>query len=197
MKNLLFLFVIAPLVALSQDRKQKQLQGEIQLTQEIMKECGYRLPEDSLHILQTIREVHALYKVRRIKFVHNGTGTSHFIYPFRTMFLFTQNSLPDSFCVSRLWMGELSHAKQFAERPIRNTWMAVRGFVNAFFVGFFLKKSERKEIKELVAKGCPRIIAWYWVSYRRQYKDSDSFEYQAHSQIEPDLKLAVSYLFAR
>ena len=195
--NLIMLCLILPLVGIGQSKKQKRLQGEIHLTKEIMKECGYHRGEDSLYILETIQMIHRVYKVNEVRFVHNGTGSSHFIYPSRKMHLFTQNSLSDSFCISELWIGELPHAKQFRERPLYSSWKALKGFVQALFDGLFLKKSERKDIKELVTKGCPRLNAWYWVSYRRQYKRPGTFEYEAHSDIEPQLKIAVSYLLAR
>jgi hypothetical protein len=189
-KTVLLFFLAIPLFGNAQRTIQKRLKGEVELTQAIMKECRYTSLSDSIHILETVQLVHRMYNIRRVRFVHNGTGSSHFVWPSRTMHLFVS----DSFCISDLWMGELPHAKQFTDAPLRHGRLAVKGFFQAFFEGFFLKKKERKEVQALIARGCPRMVAWYWVSYRRQYSRKGSLEYQAHKIDEPMITPGVSFL---
>lgn len=156
------------------------------------KECDARTKDDSSRIRFAVRELHRRYRVREIRFVQNRTGSSHFIYPTRVMYI----NLSDTVRICDIWAGELTHAAQFAEDPLYYSFLALKGFKQALLRSLFLNREERLQVRELMDRGCKRWKAKIWVAYRRQYALVGSFEYDAHHIREMSIKSQVAGLLA-
>ncbi len=165
-------------------------ESEHRLVALIMKECGYFTKQDSLRIAKTVLFVHRKLKVRDVRFVNNGTGSSHFLYPGRIIFI----NLADTLRICDVWIGELPHAQQFAERPLYYSLVAVKGFFGTLLHSFFLSKKEKSEVRFFQKMGCKRLKAKAWVSYRRQYNKRGSLEHNAHSERETPIRHWVYHM---
>lgn len=159
--------------------------SEISLVQLIMQECGYVSVSDSLRVARAVRLLHDRFGVREIRFVKNGTGSSHFV--FGTMYINLTTTLASACDV---WIDELTHAVQFSEAPIKYYHMAIQNFFQTFRVALFsLTKEEKKEVRLLRQNGCKKWKARLWVAYRRYYKYSDPDSWECMRSLECDAHL--------
>lgn len=171
-------------------KKYLQQKGEQTLVRLLMKECGIPL-EDSFFVQAKVRAIHQQFKVKKIVFVTNGTGSSHYL-PGGTILI----NLADTARLCDVWIGELPHAEQFAIAPIRFAKLAFGDFVRTFAASFFLTAKEKEEVKKLRKAGCAPTKARLWVSYRRNYHRPGSLEYDAHILREPRIQSFVYAVLA-
>ncbi|MBP9839863.1 MAG: hypothetical protein KBC44_02695 [Candidatus Pacebacteria bacterium] len=159
----------------------------------LFKECPPKDSKDSLRISNFIDSIHKALHVKKIRIVSNSTATSHFA--FGVMHI---NKLAiDSGKLFMAWIGELSHAWQFAKMPVRTSVRAFGGFISTFLGMFSLTKEEKRKFRCMVRDDkCPGITARFWVVYKRQYRSPRTFEGQAHTRIEYFLTELISKAFA-
>jgi len=181
MKQLLIILV--PLLFSSTAiRSQSPSHEERRLTNYILKECSWSDGIDSARVLTAVMHMLDLYGVKRVRFIRNKTGSSHFIPFIGVLYL----NLKDTANVCRILSAELAHAAQFSARPFHYVRKTFGACIEAFFTSFVLSRAERKQVRKLMSeKGCPRWKAKLWVAWGRQYRRGNTLEGEAHILIEP------------
>ncbi len=193
----LLLFLFAAQTAFSTDKPAKPIKlipGEERLIRYALDICNARTADDSLNIIFTIIKYNRKCGIGRIKFVRNGTGTSHCLPGFFRKSTLMIN-LADTVRICEMWAGELLHGEQYQEALIQNLFKASKGFIEAGIHAQFLTDEEMTEVHLLrESRGCKFWIAKLWVGYRPQYFKKRSFE-KIHDK-EPRLRCDIFRSFA-
>ena len=161
---------------------QPPTKGERRLTHYILKECNWSDGIDSARVGAAVKYLFTLYGVKRVRFIRNTTGSSHFIPFIGTLFI----NYKDTMNICTVLSAELAHAAQFSSAPLYYARKTLLASIETFFVSFMLNREERKEVRRLVReKGCPRWKAKLWVAWGRQYHRATTLEGEAHQRIQP------------
>lgn len=159
------LLAIAGIILITGCSVQRRINDQKRLANLILKQCEWRSHEDSTAVFYAVQQISRLYKVKRVLLVSNGTGTNHFIPFFGKMYL----NVKDTNEICGAFTKELVHARQFAMKPLYNSWRFLRDATRAAAESFVLAKDEQKKADSLNIVGIPRFIARCWVSWERNY----------------------------
>lgn len=145
---------------------------------------------ESARAIELFDSLNKKYRVKKILFVNSrNTSYSHYLWPMRLMLINATKSPRGNFVSTyNEWIGELTHAKQFTERPLYQATRAVKGLFQTFGKVIFHAKDYREQAMELARENrYGKFKSYLWVAYQDQYTDEKSFEYEAHKVIEPFL----------
>lgn len=122
------------------------------------------------------------YRIRKIYFIGNVTGYSHYLY--RTMLIDEVSSKT----FLQKFIGELAHAKQAKDYSVRYLKSTSSTIINSTLKSIFNRRKYKLEAeKKIVETGWSRFKAYWWAAFQSVYDDPESFEYEAHQIIEPKL----------
>ncbi len=140
---------------------------------------------DSAYFFKSVDSFFVSYNIRGIYLVHNGdNGPSQFLFGIILINVDSRESFIN------MLTGELAHAEQWSKRPLSYLSETIKPVFSALFRSIFERKKYKAEAEKLAKEtGRSRVVTYWWVAYqRREYKDPNSFEFEAHEIIEPKIK---------